>query len=93
MIESILLAAVQPTTPSATPEGGSTFLIMGICMILGIIIAKVGIKNKGKGSKLPLLQPLLGRDFGWPELIAGFSIGHLLGVGTVLSLANLGAIS
>ncbi len=93
MIYSILLAAAQPTTPSATPAGGSTLLIMSICMILGIIIANIGIQNKGRGPGLPLLQPLLGRKFGWPELIAGLSIGHVLGVGTVISLANLGAIS
>ncbi|MCA1994976.1 MAG: photosystem I reaction center subunit PsaK [Coleofasciculus sp. S288] len=92
MIHSIVLA-VQSTVPDATPEGGNLFVIMSICMILGIIIAKIGIQNKGKGSSLPLLQPLLGRGFGWPELIAGFCIGHLLGVGTVLGLTNLGVIS
>lgn len=91
MIHSILLA-VQQTVPQ-TPSGNSNqFLIMGICMVLGVIIAKIGIQNKGKGSSLPLLQPFLGRDFGVPELLAGLSIGHLLGVGAVLGLANLGAI-
>lgn len=92
MIHSILLA-VQETVPQTPSADNNQFLIMGICMVLGIIIAKIGIKNKGKGPSLPLLQPFLGRDFGLPELLAGLSIGHLLGVGTVLGLANLGAIA
>ncbi len=95
MIHSILLAAaaVQPTAPDTNVGGGNMFLIMSICMVLGIIIAKVGIKNKGRGPSLPLLEPFLGRGFGVPELIAGFSIGHILGVGTILSLANAGVLS
>lgn len=92
MIQSILLAA-QPTVPNSASWSGSQLLVMGICMILGIIIAKIGIKNKGRGPSLPLLQPVLGKNFGWPELIAGFSIGHVLGVGTVLGLTNLGLLS
>ncbi|HEY9668433.1 MAG TPA: photosystem I reaction center subunit PsaK [Coleofasciculaceae cyanobacterium] len=93
MIESILLAAVQSTTADTTSWAGSQLLVMNICMILGLIIAKIGIKNKGKGPSLPLLQPLLGPGFGWPELLAGLSIGHVLGVGTVLGLTNTGLLT
>lgn len=91
MIRSILLAA-QPTVPDTPSWNSSIFLVMGICMVLGIIIAKIGIKNKGKGPSLPLLQPFLGKDFGVPELLAALSIGHILGVGTVLGLTNAGAL-
>ncbi len=93
LIESILLAAVQPTTADTTTWSLSGSLVMNICMILGIIIAKIGIQNKGKGPALPLLEPFLGRGFGAPELIAGLSIGHLLGVGAVLGLTNVGLIT
>lgn len=95
MIHSVLLAllAVQPTTPDTPSWGGSQFLVMGICMVLGIIIANIGIQNKGRGPSLPLLQPLLGQNFGWPELLAGLSIGHVLGVGSILGLANAGLFS
>jgi photosystem I subunit 10 len=62
-------------------------------MVLGIIIAKIGIKNKGKGPGLPLLEPILGKNFGAPELIAGLSIGHILGIGAVLGLTNTGLIT
>lgn len=95
MINSILLAAsaVQSTVPDTSTWSWSGSLIMNICIILGIIIAKIGIKNKGKGPRLPLLEPFLGRDFGAPELIAGFSIGHVLGIGTILGLTNVGVIT
>jgi photosystem I subunit 10 len=66
---------------------------MNICIILGIIIARIGIQNKGKGPSLPLLEPFLGKNFGLPELLAGISFGHILGVGAVLGLTNAGVIT
>lgn len=65
---------------------------MTICIILGIIIARFGIQNRNKGSSLPLLEPILGKNFGLPELLAGISFGHILGVGTVLGLTNVGVL-
>lgn len=92
MINSILLA-VQSTTPDTSTWSWSGSLVMNICIVLGIIIAKIAIQNKGKGPKLPLLEPFLGKNFGLPELLAGISIGHLLGVGTILGLTNTGLIT
>lgn len=92
-MDSILLAVVQSTTADTTTWSWSGSLVMNICIVLGIIIAKIGIKNKGKGPKLPLLEPFLGRNFGLPELLAGISIGHLLGVGAILGLTNTGLIT
>ncbi len=93
MIQSILLAAVQSTVADTSTWSWSGSLVMNICILLGIIIAKVGIQNKGKGPKLPLLEPFLGRDFGAPELIAGISFGHILGIGAILGLTNTGLIT
>lgn len=93
MIHSILLAAVQPTVADTTTWSWSGSLVMNICIILGIIIAKVAVQNKGKGPSLPLLQPLLGKNFGLPELLAGISFGHILGVGAILGLTNAGVIT
>ncbi len=90
MINSILLVAVQQTVPDTPAATGNQFLVMGICIVLGLIIARLGIQNKGKGPALPLLQPILGKNFGVPELLAGISFGHILGVGTVLGLTNAG---
>ncbi|HEY9727702.1 MAG TPA: photosystem I reaction center subunit PsaK [Chroococcales cyanobacterium] len=93
MIHSILLAAVQPTVADTTTWSWSGSLVMNICIILGIIIARVAVQNKGKGPSLPLLQPLLGKNFGLPELLAGISFGHILGVGAILGLTNTGLIT
>lgn len=92
MINSILVA-VQPTVADTTTWSFSGSLIMNICIILGIIIARVGIQNKGKGPALPLLEPILGKNFGLPELLAGISFGHILGVGATLGLTNAGLIT
>jgi photosystem I subunit 10 len=92
LLNSILLA-VQSTTPDTSTWSWSGSLVMNICVILGIIIAKVAIQNKGKGPKLPLLEPFLGKNFGLPELLAGISFGHLLGVGAILGLTNTGLIT
>lgn len=92
MLNSILLA-VQSTTPDTSTWSWSGSLVMNICVVLGIIIAKVAIQNKGKGPKLPLLEPFLGKNFGLPELLAGISFGHLLGVGAILGLTNTGLIT
>lgn len=93
MIHSILLAAVQPTVADTTTWSWSGSLVMNICIVLGIIIAKVAVQNKGKSPSLPLLQPLLGKNFGLPELLAGISFGHILGVGAILGLTNAGVIT
>lgn len=92
MLESILLA-VQSTVPDTSTWSWSGSLVMNISIILGIIIAKVAIQNKGKGPKLPLLEPFLGKNFGLPELLAGISLGHIIGIGAVLGLTNTGLIT
>lgn len=92
MIDSILLA-VQPTVADTSTWSWSGSLVMNICILLGIIIARVSIQNKGKGPGLPLLEPILGKNFGLPELLAGISFGHILGVGAILGLTNTGLIT
>lgn len=92
MLNSILLA-VQSTVPDTSTWSWSGSLVMNICIVLGIIIAKIAIQNKGKGPRLPLLEPFLGKNFGLPELLAGISLGHVLGIGAVLGLTNTGLIT
>ncbi len=92
MIDSIVLA-VQSTVPDTSTWSWNGSIVMNISIILGIILAKVAIQNKGKGPKLPLLEPFLGKNFGLPELLAGISFGHLIGVGAILGLTNIGLIT
>jgi photosystem I subunit 10 len=92
LIEAILSQLAQLPTGDTAVWSWNGSLIMNICMIIGIVIARVGIRQKGRGPALPLLQPILGKNFGVPELLAGLSIGHLLGVITVITLATNGTI-
>jgi photosystem I subunit 10 len=92
MINSILLAAVQATVPS-TPEWTPTVgLVMILSNLLAFAIGRYAIQNKGAGPDLPVGKPAILSNFGFPELLATASFGHILGVGVILGLANAGAL-
>lgn len=76
-----LLAAV-PHTPS---WGLSTALVMVVCNVLAIAIARYAIKYPNVGPKL------IG-DLSVPALLAAASFGHILGAGAILGLGNLGVL-
>jgi photosystem I subunit 10 len=76
-----------PTTLEWSPTVGLTMII---CNIIAIAFAKLTMKEPSAAPQLP------GGDFfggmGLPALLATTSFGHLLGVGVILGLANLGAL-
>lgn len=90
MIDLIFLAATQSGGAVTPTWGPNIAIIMGVFNIIGLIIANIGIQNKGAGPALPFPLPGVDRKFGVPEFIAGMSIGHLLGTGTILGLTNAG---
>ncbi len=79
--------ATVPTTLEWTPTVGLTMII---CNIVAIAFAKSTMKEQNAGPQLP------GSNFfggmGLPAVLATTSFGHLLGVGVILGLANLGAL-
>ncbi|MEH2250385.1 photosystem I reaction center subunit PsaK [Nostoc sp.] len=86
MLTSTLLAAA--TTPLQwSPIVG---LIMILANIVAIAFGKSTIKYPNAEPKLPLVN-FLG-DFGLPAFLATTAFGHILGVGTILGLHNLGRI-
>ncbi|MEH2425409.1 MAG: photosystem I reaction center subunit PsaK [Nostoc sp.] len=86
MLTSTLLAAA--TTPLQwSPTVG---LIIIIANIIAITIGKSTIKYPNAEPKIPSVN-FLG-DFGLPALLASTAFGHILGVGAVLGLHNLGRI-
>ncbi|MEH2393124.1 MAG: photosystem I reaction center subunit PsaK [Nostoc sp.] len=86
MFTSTLLAAA--TTPLQwSPTVG---LIIIIANIIAIVIGKFTIKYPNVEPKLPSVN-FLG-NFGLPALLASTAFGHILGVGAVLGLHNLGRI-
>ncbi|MEH2147281.1 photosystem I reaction center subunit PsaK [Nostoc sp.] len=86
MLTSTLLAAA--TTPLQwSPTVG---LIMIIANIIAIAFGKSTIKYPNAEPGLPSANLFGG--FGLPALLATAAFGHILGVGTILGLHNLGRI-
>lgn len=81
-----ILAAV-PATLSWSPKVAT---VMIVCNILAIAFGKFTIKYPNAGPAMP--SPNLFGGFGLPAVLGTASLGHLLGAGVILGLANLGAL-
>ena len=86
MISSVLLTTV-PDTLSWSPK---VALVMIICNIVAIAIGKFTIQQQNVGPSLP--SPNLFGGMGLGALLGTTSLGHILGAGVILGLANVGAI-
>lgn len=82
-----LLLAVQPTVPHTAEWGPSVAIVMIICNLLAFAIGKQFIR-------IPDADPASGvfLGLGLPALIAVTSLGHAIGVGAILGLANIGVL-
>nr|QCI07004.1 photosystem I reaction center subunit X [Haraldiophyllum bonnemaisonii] len=65
-------------------------MIMIICNLLSIGIGRYAIKIRGLGPSISILGI---QELGLPELLATTSLGHVIGVGTIIGLRSLGIIS
>ena len=81
-----LLASV----PSTSEWGPATAIIMIACNILAIAIGKLTIRNLSATPALP--YPKFFGGMGYPALLATTSVGHILGFGTIIGLANMGVL-
>jgi photosystem I subunit X len=70
----------------------SVGMVMILCNLFAVIVGRFAIKNAGVGPDLPVGKPALWKNFGIPELLATASLGHVLGAGMILGLANAGVI-
>lgn len=86
MFTSVLLA-VTPRVADWSPTVG---LIMILCNVLAIAIAKFTIKNPNVGLQLPSPQLFGGLSHG--AMLGATSFGHVLGAGVILGLSNMGVI-
>jgi photosystem I subunit X len=82
-----LLAATVPQTIAWSPK---VAFVMIACNVAAIAFGKFTIKNQSAAPKLP--SPALFGGMGLPALLGTTSLGHLLGVGMILGLANAGAL-
>ena len=83
----ILAATNAPSTLSWSPK---VAFIMIACNIVAIAIGKFTIKYPNAGPQLP--SPQLFGGMGIPALLGTTSLGHLIGAGVILGLANTGAL-
>ncbi|MER3491859.1 MAG: photosystem I reaction center subunit PsaK [Mastigocladus sp. ERB_26_2] len=92
MMSSILFA-VQSTVPNTyTSWGFSEFLyITGACLLCLLIIPRV-VWYPHVGSKMPLPFPSVFNNPSVATFLAAMAAGHILGVGAVLGLTNLGVL-
>lgn len=84
MISSILLA-VQSTVPP-TPAWNPTVAIIISISSLVVLLLSTKIEKPLVGPKLPILPVSV------PTFIAAMAFGHIIGVGIVLGLTNIGRL-
>ena len=87
MIHLITLAATVPHTAEWSPKVGA---VMIICNILAIALGKLTMATPSVKPELPM--PKMFGGMGWPALLATTSLGHVIGFGAILGLANLGIL-
>ncbi|MBR8838700.1 MAG: photosystem I reaction center subunit PsaK [Stigonema ocellatum SAG 48.90 = DSM 106950] len=84
MISSMLLA-VQATVP-ATPEWSPIVGIIISVSCLVVVLLTFNIEQPLVGSRIPILPISI------PAFVGAMCFGHLIGVGIVLGLTNIGGI-
>ncbi len=84
-----LMAQSSVTTVAWNPY---TSLIMIGCNIFAIVIGRYAIQKPGQGPPFPVAQAEFAENFGFPELLATMSFGHILGAGMILGLTQAGLL-
>lgn len=92
MISSLLLT-VQSTVPNTGSEWNwsGTPIIIGACLLSLLIIPRI-VRYPHVGPKMPLPFPSLFNNPSVGSFLAAMSAGHLIGIGAVLGLTNIGAL-
>ncbi|MEH2253558.1 photosystem I reaction center subunit PsaK [Nostoc sp.] len=84
MISSILLAAAAsvPATPAWNPTVG---IIISISSLV-VVLLSTKIEKPLVGPKFPILPISI------PTFVAAMAFGHVIGIGIVLGLTNIGRL-
>ncbi len=91
MLSNMLIFA-ETTFPNTVSWSPSVAIIMIFANLFAIVIGYFAIQQTGKGPSLPFPQLASQKSFGLPELLATTSLGHILGAGIILGLANAGVL-
>lgn len=76
--------------PNETTWSAQNSIIMIICNLVTVLVGRYAIQVRGLGPSIPLYGI---SGFGLSELLATTSLGHILGVGTILGLKSIGIIN
>lgn len=89
MIDSTLFAATSsfPLSDGWNPAIG---IVMILCNVIAIAIGKSTLPNPGVGTALPM--PEMFGGMGWSALLATTSLGHIIGILTIVLLNTYGII-
>ncbi|MEH2233939.1 MAG: photosystem I reaction center subunit PsaK [Nostoc sp.] len=84
MISSILLAVAEtvPATPAWNPTVG---IIISISSLV-VVLLSTKIEKPLVGPKFPILPISI------PTFVAAMAFGHIIGIGIVLGLTNIGRL-
>ena len=86
MINSILLAATQSVVYRSANWSWQVGAVMILCNIIGLALVRYATQDRGNKPASPV------PGFGFPQLLAGTSFGHVLGAGAILGLTNSGVL-
>ena len=86
----LILSTLVTTATTPLSWGQTTGIIMVVCNVIAIAIAKLTVQYPSVGPTLPFPQFFGG--MGLPGLLAATSLGHILGAGVILGLHGIGKI-
>jgi len=86
-MQSHILLTITPHTSTWSIQ---IAIIMIICNLISIGIGRYAIQVRGLGPSIPILGL---EGFGLPELLATTSLGHMIGVGTIIGMSSTGILN
>ncbi|MGD1895921.1 MAG: photosystem I reaction center subunit PsaK [Phormidesmis sp.] len=84
------LTIVAMTVPRTVEWGPQVAIVMILCNIAAIAFGKATMKNPAAGPEMP--SPEFFGGMGLPAVLATTSLGHIVGFGAILGLANIGVL-
>lgn len=91
MIDSTLFAATS-SFPLSEAWNPTTGIVMILCNVIAIAIGKSTLSNPNPGQGPALPMPELFGGMGWSTLLATTSLGHIIGILTIVLLNTYGII-
>lgn len=89
-MNTLLLLATQ--VPNTIEWGPQVAIVMILCNIAAIALGKASMTDVSARPAFPNKYQKYFGGMGWPAFLATTSLGHVLGMGAILGLANIGIL-